>query len=66
MYELGIISQSVYHNFTAYLRQNLFLKRENFMGNTIFFETPAAYDLKFLRAQSEGLLSPDMNRYYKI
>ena len=66
LYELGIISQSVYHNFTAYLRQNLFLKRETFMGNTIFFETPTSYDLKLLRAQSENLLSPDMNVYFKI
>lgn len=66
LYELGIISETVYHRFTAYLRQNLFLKRESFMGNAFFFETPAAYDLKLLRAQSENLLPPNMNVYFEM
>lgn len=65
LYELGIISQSYYDSFIAYLRQNLFLKREGFMGNAFSFETPIAYDLKLLRAQSEQLLPPDLNAFFE-
>lgn len=54
--ELGVISQEQYQAFKAYLWQNLFLKRENFMQASVYYENPTAYDLKLIRARSEGLL----------
>lgn len=63
LYELGIISPAVYKSFTAYLHQNLFLKREGFMGQPFSFEVPTAYDLKLLRAHSEKLLTADSEAF---
>lgn len=64
LYELGIISEACYRDFTAYLRQNLFLKREGFMGSHFSYEVPAAYDLKLYKAQSERLLPTDMKDFF--
>lgn len=63
--DLGIISEQTYRSFKTYLQQNLFLKREGFMGQSWFYETPVSYDLKLKRAQSEKLLSPDLRSFFE-
>ncbi len=63
--ELDIISEETYRSFKTYLQQNLFLKREGFMGQSWFYETPLSYDLKLKRAQSEGLLPSGLRSFFE-
>lgn len=64
LFELGIISEACYNRYTAHLRQNLFLQRETIMEHHFTFETPTAYDMKLLHAQTEGLLTSAASGYF--
>ncbi len=66
LYELNIISLESYIRFTSYVRQNLFLHRENLMESLYSAETPVAFDMQLQRALAENLIPENLMPLFQL